>query len=178
MSKLLWQVLGAPRDRKGGSIRGPRAGRRQCRHDDVRRSRCEGLDPLVDAIGNRRRGAGRRRPSCTGVAIGALVALGRWYAPLGLVLCLAGVFLLRRHRPAVITVWLLVTPFVVERTALWYASCSGQSISGLPIAALGLIAFGILVGDRLRRQVAARLAGDAHRWVHPGEPALHRLHIR
>jgi O-antigen ligase len=87
----------------------------------------------------------------TSAVIGALVALGRWYVPLGLVICLAGVFLLRRHRLAVITVWLLVVPFVVETDSALVRKLFWVVHRGLPVAVLGIVAVGVLVGGRPRR---------------------------
>ncbi len=150
MSKLLWQVLGAPRDRKGRS-----SGVQGLAGDSVGTMMSVGADAKDSIRSWMRSGTGVvvqvGGALLAGVAIGALVALGRWYAPLGLVLCLAGVFLLRRHRLAVITVWLLVTPFVVETDSALVRKLFWAIHRGLPIAALGLIAFGILVGDRRRR---------------------------
>jgi O-antigen ligase len=85
-----------------------------------------------------------------GAAIGGLVTVGRWYAPLGLIVGLLGVSLLRRYRLAVITVWLLVAPFVVETDSTLLRKLFWLIHRGLPVAVLGVTVLGILVGDRRR----------------------------
>jgi O-antigen ligase len=89
-----------------------------------------------------------------GAAIGGLVAVGQWYAALGLILALIlgllGVLLLRRHRLAVIILWLLVAPFVVETNSALLRKLFWLIHRGLPVAVLGVMVLGILVGDRHR----------------------------
>lgn len=85
-----------------------------------------------------------------GGAIGRLVAVGRWFAPLGLILGLLGVLLLRRYRLAVIAAWLLAAPFLVETDSAPLRKLFWLIHRGLPVAALGVIVLSILVGNSRR----------------------------
>jgi len=79
-----------------------------------------------------------------------LVASGLWYVALALLLIVPGFVVLHRYPLAVVTVWLVLTPLVVEtsnghlRKVFWLAH------RGLPVLTLVVVVVGAVIGNRSR----------------------------
>lgn len=79
-----------------------------------------------------------------------LVASGFWYAALALLLIVPSFIVLHRYPLAVITVWLVLTPLVVEtsndhlRKVFWFVH------RGLPVVTLVVVVVGSVIGTRSR----------------------------
>jgi O-antigen ligase len=82
--------------------------------------------------------------------IGRVVATGRWYVALGLVLILPAVAIFRRYRLAILAIWLLVAPFVVETNDASVRKLFWLVHRGLPLAAVLVIGLGYLLGSHRR----------------------------
>jgi O-antigen ligase len=86
-----------------------------------------------------------------GAVIGRFIAAGQWYVALGLILLVPGVMLLHRYRLAVIAIWLLAAPFVIETDSGAVRKLFWVLHRGLPLAAVIVIGLGILSDARRRR---------------------------
>jgi O-antigen ligase len=85
-----------------------------------------------------------------GAAIGRFIAAGQWYVALGLILLIPGVMLLHRYRLAVVAIWLLAAPFVIETNSGAVRKLFWVVHRGLPVAAVIVIGLGILSNARRR----------------------------
>jgi O-Antigen ligase len=85
-----------------------------------------------------------------GAIIGRFLSTGQWYVPVGLMLLAPGVALLHRYRLAVVAVWLIAAPFVVETDSATIRKLFWVVHRGLPVAAAIVICMGLLTGVRRR----------------------------
>jgi O-antigen ligase len=88
-----------------------------------------------------------------GAVIGRFIAAGQWYVALGLILLVPGVVLLHRYRLAVVAIWLLAAPFVIETDSGAVRKLFWVVHRGLPVAAVLLIGLGILSEARRGRSL-------------------------
>jgi O-antigen ligase len=86
----------------------------------------------------------------SGAIIGRFLAEGQWYVAVGLIMLVPGVALLYRYRLAVVAIWLLAAPFVIETDSSAIRKLFWVVHRGLPVAALIVIGLGVLSNARRR----------------------------
>ena len=79
-----------------------------------------------------------------------LVASGFWYVALALLLIVPGFVVLHRYPLAIVTVWLVLTPFVVETSNDHVRKLFWLVHRGLPVLTLVVVLVGSVIGTRSR----------------------------